>query len=154
MSRHGYVDDMGDALELGRWRGAVNSAVNGRRGQAFLRELLAVLDALPEKKLIAEELVEQDGQVCALGAVGKARGIDMTEIDPTDHDSIDSHFGIANAMAREIIWINDEVSGDWVETEGPPDRHRRVPRSYYVKPTPEKRFEQVRAWVVAHIKPA
>lgn len=152
MSRHGYSDDMDDNLAMGRWRAAVNSAIRGKRGQAFLRELLAALDALPEKKLIAEELVEQDGQVCALGAVGKARGLDMSAIDPTDYDSIDGHFGIANAMAREIIWINDEVNGDWFETEGPPHRWH-APRRHYVPPTPEKRFEQVRAWAVAHMQP-
>lgn len=151
MSRHGYTDDMDDNLAMGRWRAAVNSAVRGKRGQAFLRELLAALDALPEKKLIAEELVEQDGQVCALGAIGKARGLDMSGIDPEDPDSIHGYFGIANAMAREIIWINDEVSGEHVEAHGPPYRWRGPP-SVYIPPTPERRFAEVRAWVVAHIK--
>src|SRR5262245_16738600 len=35
-----------------RWRGAVHAAIFGKRGQAFLTELLAALDALPEKKLL------------------------------------------------------------------------------------------------------
>lgn len=151
MSRHGYIDDMDDVLAHGRWRAAVNSAINGKRGQAFLRELLAALDALPEKNLIEEELVA-DGHVCALGAVGHARGLDMSKIDPGDCEGIHTHFGIANAMAREIIWINDEVCGDYVECEGPPTRYRETPTRFYVPPTPEKRFEQVRAWVIAHLK--
>jgi len=151
MSRHGYIDDTDDVLAHGRWRAAVNSSIRGRRGQAFLRELLAALDALPEKKLIAEELT-LDGQVCALGAVGQARGLDMSKIDPGDSDGVHTHFGIANAMAREIIFINDEVDGDYVETEGPPTRYRQAPRRAYVSPTPETRFEKVRAWVVAHLR--
>lgn len=44
MSRSGYNDDC-DGWALIRWRGAVNSAINGKRGQAFLRELVAALDA-------------------------------------------------------------------------------------------------------------
>lgn len=152
MSRHGYVDDMDDNLAMGRWRAAVNSAIRGKRGQEFLRELLAALDALPEKKLIAQELVEQDGQVCALGAIGKARGLDMADIDPEDSDGIHTYFGIANAMAREIIWINDEVDGKYVEIEGPPNRRSYGPPRIYIPATPEQRFAKVRAWVVAHIK--
>jgi len=142
---------MDDALAHGRWRAAVNRAIRGKRGQAFLREMLTALDALPEKKLIAEELI-LDGQVCALGAVGQARGLDMSDIDPRDSDGVHTHFGIANAMAREIIFINDEVDGHYVKIEGPP-RHRwgSQPR-IYVPPTPEDRFEKVRAWVVDHLQ--
>lgn len=50
MSRSGYSDDYDfDNWQLIRWRGAVNSAINGRRGQAFLKELLTAIEALPEK---------------------------------------------------------------------------------------------------------
>lgn len=152
MSRSGYCDDMDDALALGRWRAAVNSAIKGKRGQAFLLEMLAALDALPEKKLIANELVEADGQVCALGAVAKARALDTTQIDAYDHDSIHSHFGIANAMAREIIWINDEVNGQHVEVEGPPRYRGGRQPMIYVRPSPERRFAKVREWIVSQIK--
>jgi hypothetical protein len=37
MSRSGYSDDL-ENWSLIRWRGAVASAIRGRRGQAFLRE--------------------------------------------------------------------------------------------------------------------
>ncbi|KGC50992.1 hypothetical protein DO66_5867 [Burkholderia pseudomallei] len=36
MSRSGYSDDCG-GWSLIRWRGAVNSAIKGARGQKFLR---------------------------------------------------------------------------------------------------------------------
>jgi hypothetical protein len=45
MSRSGYSDDL-DPLALGRWRGRVASAMRGKRGQAFLREMLAAMDAM------------------------------------------------------------------------------------------------------------
>ena len=61
MSRSGYVDDMCDEWALIRYRGAVKSAIRGKRGQAFLREMLAALDAMPEKRLISGALVF-DGQ--------------------------------------------------------------------------------------------
>ena len=110
MSRSGYSDDtIDDQWAHIRWRGAVSSALRGAKGQAFLKELDAALDALPEKKLVANEL-EGDGCFCALGAVGKARGIDFAKIDTYDHESLSKTFGIAPAMAQEIMWINDEAA--------------------------------------------
>ena len=43
---------------------------------AFLRDLLAALEALPDKRLVAGNM-ERSGDVCAIGALGKARGVDM-----------------------------------------------------------------------------
>ncbi len=109
MSRSGYDDDDYDQWANIRWRGAVNSAINGKRGQAFLMELISALDALPEKKLVANEL-EMDGQVCTLGAIGRARGIDMKNINPEDCCTVANNFGISQALAREIMFMNDDVS--------------------------------------------
>lgn len=109
MSRSGYSDDIDDQWAHIRWRGAVSSALRGAKGQAFLKELDAALDALPEKKLV-ENVLESDGCFCALGAVGRARGIDMSKIDTYDQDALSETFGIARAMAQEIMWINDEAA--------------------------------------------
>lgn len=46
MSRHGYSCDIDDNWALIRWRGAVNSALKGARGQQLLRDIIAALDAL------------------------------------------------------------------------------------------------------------
>jgi hypothetical protein len=46
MSRPGYCDDT-DNWQFIRWRGAVKRAIRGKRGQEFLRELLAVPDGQP-----------------------------------------------------------------------------------------------------------
>jgi len=147
MSRSGYTDDFGCDAEwqLIMYRGAVKSAMRGARGQAFLKELLAALDAMPEKRLIAKSFEVEDGAVCALGAVGAKRGLDMTKHNTADEDGYDQgdgaesaagELGIATAMAREIIWINDEG--------GP---------SYHGKETPEERWARVRAWVAKKILP-
>ncbi len=133
MSRSGYVDEMDDQWTLIRWRGAVASAIRGRRGQAFLKEMLAALDALPEKRLIKEEL-QVDGEVCAIGAVGRARGIDMVNIDAHDRDMVASAFGIPYTLACEIAYENDEGNG------------------YWSKETPEQRFTRVRTWIAGLIR--
>lgn len=131
MSRSGYIDDCEEQWDWIRWRGAVKSALRGKRGQAFLREMLAALDGLESRRLIADEL-EIGGEVCALGAVGKARGIEMGGIDPTDHESIAGVFGISGALACEIMWLNDE--------DGP------------FKQTPEERFQRLKKWAEAQIE--
>lgn len=140
MSRSGYTDD-GDGWDLIRWRGAVTSAIRGRRGQAFLREMAAALDALPEKKLIAHELeAPLGGEFCALGAVGHRRGLDMLSesgLDPQDTLAVAEAFGIAEALVKEIVYVNDE--------------------SYYTRSTDwEKqvrgRWRYVREWVELNIR--
>lgn len=160
MSRSGYVDDCDDVLQAGRWRGRVMSAMRGKRGQAFLKEALAVLEAMPEKRLIAGDLVfdgdqpfyagsgeevivggdvlvdrwgaeKTVGSVCLLGAVGQARGLDMSDLDPEDIEMVAPRFGLADAMTREIVYWNDEG--------GP------------VGETPEHRWKRMRDWVASKI---
>lgn len=152
MSRSGYGDGDGENWAMIQWRGRVTSAMRGRRGQAFLREMLAALDALPERRLISGDLV-REGEVCAIGAVALSRGVSTDDIDPEDHEAVAARFGIAHAMACEIMYENDEYGETrYVEAYGPPEYpwHRRP--HVTVKVTPEERFERVRAWVVENIK--
>ena len=107
MSRSGYSDDC-ESWELICWRGAVAKVIRSKRGQAFLLEMWKAMQSLSEKKLIAGEL-EKDGAVCAIGAVGKSRGIDMSGIDPEDYEAIASAFGIQPKLAQEIMFMNDEA---------------------------------------------
>ena len=107
MSRHGYVDDFDDDLAMGRWRGRVASATRGKRGQKLLREILAALDAMPDKRLIKHELVK-DGECCALGAVALHRGMDVSAVDPEDYEQVGAAFDIAHPLACEIMYENDE----------------------------------------------
>lgn len=110
MSRSGYSDEIGHIWSWICWRGAVTSAIRGKHGQAFLREMAAVLDAMPVKELAAHELVEEDGSVCALGAVGVSRGIpNLAEIDAHDERAVAEAFGIPRALACEIMYVNDEM---------------------------------------------
>lgn len=61
MSRSGYYEDYEHDWYQIMWRGAVKRAIRGKRGQAFLREMLTALDALPEPRLIAEKLESGTG---------------------------------------------------------------------------------------------
>jgi hypothetical protein len=135
MSRSGYGDD---CENVAMWRGAVLSAIKGKRGQTFLRELLESLDALPVKALAANSFTKEG--VCALGSVALKRGLDVSGLEPgeygdVDRDAVANVFGIAPAMAAEIMFEND---GDF---------------SYSRRDqTPEQRFEHVRTWVLSQIK--
>lgn len=131
MSRSNYDDDC-DNWELIRWRGAVTAALQGRRGQAFLRELVSTLDAMTHKRLIADKLELVDGDVCALGAVGRARLLRMDDLDEQDVESVAARFGLAEALVRELTFINDE--------------------DYYAQSSPESRWRVVRDWALANIR--
>lgn len=126
MSRSGYSED---CENLGLWRGAVLRATTGYRGQHLLKKLLAALDAMPVKRLITDEILDGRGEVCALGALDPAAPSD----EPED---LAAHFGIAHALAAEIVYQNDEF-GSW--------RHDNE--------TPEQRWTRMRAWVASQITP-
>ena len=130
MSRSGYSEDLDDNWQLIRWRGMVASAIRGKRGQKFLADLLAALDSMPEKRLIADEL-EAKGEVCAIGALGLTRGIDMNAIDPEDPPQVALAFDIAECLAQEVVYENDE--GSWHDE------------------TPEKRWIRMRKWVASKL---
>jgi hypothetical protein len=141
MSRSGYTDDNSDNLALINWRGAVKSALRGKRGQAFLRELASTLDAMPDKRLSAGSFKHENGCHCTLGVVGAARGIDMTgfDRDPDDIDTtaLGSVLGIAPAMAQEIMFLNDEAYGWECRQAADPDT---------------RRWELMREWVGRQLK--
>jgi hypothetical protein len=120
MSRHGYCDDL-DQWALIKWRGQVASAIRGSRGQKLISDLIVALEAMPIKQLVAEELQDESGEVCALGAVGKLRGIKITELDQEDPYQVAHAFDIAPQLAREITFVND----DW-PSETPAARYQRV----------------------------
>lgn len=162
MSRHGYSEEC-DGWDLIRWRGAVTSAIRGKRGQSMLRELAAALDALPEKRLAAESLVNADGEYCALGALGRARGMDMATIEADDRQAVAEAFGIAEALAAEIMYLNDEYFDEpyqWISVDicgpvrpGPPDfgSHRRSVR-VPIENAGERRWRAMRKWVDEQLK--
>ena len=132
MSRSGYYDGGDDYWAIIRWRGAVRSALRGRRGQAFLREMLAAMDALPQPRLIVGELVNEAGECCAIGSIALSRGVDVSELDPEEREHVASVFGIARAMTQEIAYLNDEAGS--------------------CKETPEERFARMRRWVESKLE--
>lgn len=129
MSRSGYAYDL-DNWDLIRWRGRVASSIPGQRGQKLLRDIVAALEAMPAKRLIAHDLENESGEVCALGAAAKLRGVDLKDIDPEEPEQVAATLDIAYPLACEIAYLNDE--GEHNET-------------------PEHRYERLKRWCEAHL---
>ncbi len=133
MGRSGYCDDGDSDLPLELYRQAVHRATTGYRGQHLLKKLRAALDAMPVKRLIAGNIQDASGQVCALGA------LDPTAPKYNDDEwdgewdgharKLAKHFNVAPALASEIVYMNDEAFS-WKGDE-----------------TPEARWTRMRAWV-------
>ena len=142
MSRSGYSDDCDNNWGWIKWRGVVASAIRGKRGQDFLHEMLHAMAALPVHRLVADDLEATDlvscshwgvfetQAVCAIGAVGRSRGLDMSKLDPEDIDTVAAQFGISKALAQEIVYMNDEAS---------------------YSETPEQRFTRMRKWIESEL---
>ena len=135
MSRSGYTEDIDDYWPYIKWRGQVTSALRGKRGQRFLRDLITALDAMPEKKLVAGTLSNESG-CCAMGAVARYRGVSVDDLTPDDEDDdgvteeAGRRLDIAGQLAREVAFINDEGVFD----------------------APEQRWSRVRKWAVLNLQ--
>lgn len=139
MGRHGYNEDCyEDHLQLGRWRGVIASATRGKRGQAFFRDLVEALDAMPVKELIRGDLENEEGAVCALGALGRHQGKDLSAIDietcEEDYDwsPLGNVFDVAGPLTQEVMWENDE---------------------YYRDQSPAERWTRMRSWAIDQLLP-
>ncbi len=128
MNRSGYSDE-GEHFAM--WRGVIMSATRGKRGQAFFRALVEALDAMPDKRLVAGELETEEGAVCALGCLGKHRGIAIGSVDTEDWDKLGELFNIAPQLAQEVMYVNDE--------------------DFRARHSPEERWQVVRTWAARQI---
>lgn len=131
-------EDFNNAAIL--WEANQERSLKSRKGQAVLRRLEAALLALPEPKLVADEIKTADGIVCALGALAISEGYQGNlELPETSFDAWgntgseveDAMLALAKLLdvprlvAVAIIRENDE--------------------DYRVK-TPEQRYNHVLAW--------
>lgn len=173
MSRSGYTDDTDDnddPLAHGRWRQAVKRSIEGRRGQALLRELIEALDAMEDKRLYPGSFATEVGEFCTLGALGARRGTKMDDLgdafDGCDTHTVGQRFGIAPAMAAEIMYLNDEYEVDtwkWITVEicgpMPPYHFRPYGHKNHVREVrvhndnhPQERWERMRTWAIENLR--
>lgn len=137
MSRAGYSDDY-DLHAIILYRANVDRAIAGARGQRFLRELAANMDAMEKKELVSGEL-EANGSVCAIGVMTRAKGVEVrwsTEHDIDNADYVARQLDIAECMAREIVYENDLDDFYHAST---------------VAESPADRWHRMRNWVQKHI---
>jgi hypothetical protein len=139
MGRSGYSDDYEGETPLEFYRQAVQRAIDGYRGQHLLRRLRDALDAMPVKRLIAGDIKNDAGEVCAFGALdANAPRYDEGDDywgDDSHAGKLARHFNCAHALAAEVVYMNDEFMGWRCRDE-----------------TPEARWQRMRAWVESQIK--
>jgi len=129
------------------WEANQERCIRGRKGQAALRELEAALLALPEKRLITDELENARGDVCAIGALVRFKGKENPMIgdsfggaednltinaDEIERATIDlaQELGVPRLVALAVVRENDED-------------HYYYPATI----TPEQRYERMLKWV-------
>jgi len=136
MSRIDYYESDGPDTS-GLWFASMRKGMRGARGQAALRELEAALLALPERRLIEDEMCDGEG-VCAAGALLLKRATDRGEDRKAALDRIAGtwgdldagiayrplakELGIGATLAWAIMEVNDEDCGGME----PEDRYAAV----------------------------
>ena len=82
----------------------------------------------------------------------------MSSIDPEDSYAVAQAFGISNAMAREIMFLNDEHCDDWKYVDvvicGPTRPFQRHERRVRVpdEAAAEKRWAYMREWATKNFR--
>lgn len=139
-SRFSGIDDE-NGIGPGLWAYHLRRAVASKRGQAFLRGLLAALDAVPGHRLIAGSIKAEGSNVCALGAYAAWREMDARGITwrgavrelpygggdrgwATTCKLVRDRYDVAWTLAWEIAEFNDENAAQ--ATDDPVDRWRDV----------------------------
>lgn len=131
MSRFDWAENYEDyPNQQALWRANRDRLLRGKRGQLLLKQVEQALLALPEKRLIANQLaaircdeitgdaIEITG-VCVVGAYALFKGktaedLNKGWIESEDTDAweiaewADSALGLPNAMAQWLEWANDE----------------------------------------------
>lgn len=110
MSRFHENDDF-DSNYCYLWDSRVRQTIKGKRGQKMLREFIDALLELPSRRLIAGNIVK-NGEVCAVGALAKKRGVDLEPWDDgTADDDTTARLGVAMGLtytlAFEMGFLND-----------------------------------------------
>lgn len=148
MSRFDSYDDYDGPDMSGLWWDSFRRAVNSERGQRTLREIEAALLAMPEHKLIADELADGNGGVCAVGAVAAYRRVQdgqswddaVLSLPPIDSGHETAYYASTSLrMAKTIAWEMAQINDDG---------DRWAPDHW----TPEQRHAAVLAWVRKRIK--
>lgn len=156
--RINYSDEEEAPGQFALWQANCNRSLQGKKGQVALRELEAALLALPEKRLIADKMVDADGEVCAIGALAKHKGRDLLaepHLGPDDEfdgegemEEIGVELGMPRLVAWKVVCKNDVDFSDseLVVFEGPYRWPAERPNAY-VPITPERRYQKMLAWV-------
>ncbi len=129
--RLSYSEEEDYPGQFGLWQGNCKRSLKGKDGQAELKELRAALLALPEKRLIHGSLIDADGEVCAVGAYARYKGLNLSKFDPeSDTDDVGIEAGMPKLVAWKVVEMNDME----LDTE-----------------TPEKRYEKMLTWVESQL---
>lgn len=145
VSRFDYDGEEMTRGQQNLWDANVERALNGRKGQAMLRELEQALLALPHKRLIDSDF-KQDGDVCVVGALAIQRVKRFLETDDFqtaysglpdfegEPDEIawyaETHLGMSRLLAWHLQFKNDEE---------------------YAGASPELRYDNMLQWVRSRI---
>lgn len=155
MSRIRDDFDYMDAEQQARvnlWRGNLHRQIRSKRGQAFLKELLAAIEVLPDKRLASGVIAKPDGPVCSLGAMALARRIASGEDPRLVLDELSSII-VDDSDER---WKGEEIE-EWAKQELACPSHLawEIPfvNDYgsFHSETPESRYERMVAWTRAKI---
>lgn len=138
-----YCEDDYDYRQEGLRAGWIRSAIRGKRGQSFLRELVTALDALPSPELSCGALEDlATGCCCAFGAVRRLRGPESVKLwfhpeeEDTSPDDLAKPFGVSLTLAWAVVQANEDMN------ESNTEQGRR------------RRWADVRAWAMRHLQEA
>lgn len=153
--RIGYSEDEQFPGQFGLWQANCARQLLGKKGQTALKELEAALLALPSKRLIADQLVSENGDVCAIGALALHKGATTAQLAEEDDEAMEDvgeSFGLPRLVAWKVVEYNDvDLESYSIRAPGPNQYGHSYHPGYslVVSVTPEERYEYMLNWVRA-----
>jgi hypothetical protein len=169
-----YEGDGDNPVSL-MWNANIERICRGKRGQRILRELIDALLGLPERRLIADRMANEEGEVCAVACYATYKGKTLppraTEFGTDQYATTDlgEAAGLGFMLAWELGALNDLVFHSlhlyncsvildvpileerWFSQRPSYTRYADVPaglRGY----TPEERWQKIYEWAASRVR--
>lgn len=108
VSRISYSEDEYYPGQFDLFQANCRRSLHGKQGQEELLVLKEALLAMPDKRLIHGSLVDEGGEVCAIGAYAKHKRLDLEKFDPEEKtDAVGVEAGMPRLVAWKVVEMND-----------------------------------------------
>ena len=125
--RINWCDEEERPGQFALWQANCERSMRGKRGRQALLDLEAELLSMTDKRLIGDDLAA-NGEVCAVGALMRHRGVDQQHLEQLNDSGLESdELAVREAKVPSLVaWNLVELNDIELEHATPEERYQTV----------------------------